>query len=109
MVGVLCLWGPIYTVGFFTLIVISATRKGGLAVPFEVVAAFHVFTILVLGLLLAICMRDAYSNPLIPDGKRAFWAVILILGNIIALPIYWWRYVRPRMEPRARQVVNGTG
>jgi hypothetical protein len=95
LVGVLCLWGPVYVLGFFTIVVVTATSKGGLPVPFGVLAGLHGLTILILGVLLAICVRDAYRNPDIPDDRRTFWVVVLFLGNIISLPIYWWLYLRP--------------
>ncbi len=32
---------------------------------------------------------------LVPRGKRALWAVVLILANFFALPFFWAWYVRP--------------
>jgi hypothetical protein len=100
VVGVLCLWGPIYTVGFFTIVVISATNKGGLPVPFGVVAALHVFTMLVLGVLLAICVRDAYSNPLIPDGRRP-------TGVLGGHPVFWEHHLAAHLLVAIRATEDG--
>lgn len=43
--------------------------------------------------LLVIYIRDVFQNPRVAPDKRALWAVVLFLGNTIAMPIYWYLYV----------------
>jgi hypothetical protein len=38
-----------------------------------------------------------YRSALVPDERRTFWAVVLLMGNVFALPVFWyfffWRHV----------------
>ncbi|MCB8939912.1 MAG: hypothetical protein H6655_15990 [Ardenticatenaceae bacterium] len=31
--------------------------------------------------------------------ERPFWTLALIVGNIVAMPIFWYRYVWQTIEP----------
>lgn len=53
------------------------------------------FAMIVLLLVLIVCLRDAFNNPRIPDEKRTLWVIVLLLGSTLAVPVYWWVYVRP--------------
>ena len=101
VLGVVTLWPLIYLVFFFVVVGVAAAQGGGdpdnagLFIPFGVLAALHVATMLLIVGLLIVYIRDAYSNPQIEDDKRTFWAVVLFMGSMIAMPIYWWLYTRP--------------
>jgi hypothetical protein len=28
-------------------------------------------------------------------ARRRFWTVVLFVGSTVAMPVYWWLYVRP--------------
>jgi hypothetical protein len=51
--------------------------------------------------LLVIYIRDAYRNPALGEDRRTFWAVVLFHGNLLAMPVYWWLYMRPGTGARA--------
>ncbi len=34
-----------------------------------------------------------FRSSYVPQEKRALWAVVLFLGNMIAMPIFWYLYV----------------
>jgi len=60
-----------------------------------------VFVFWLMGLL-AIYLIHLYRTSSVPDGRRAFWAVVLFMGNMVAMPIYWYLYVwRERTERTA--------
>jgi hypothetical protein len=37
---------------------------------------------------------DVTRNPRVPKGKRSLWSAVLLLGGPMALPFYFWHYVR---------------
>lgn len=101
ILGLVTLWPLIYVLFFFVVVGVATAQGGGdpdnaeLLIPFEGLVALHIGTILLTIALLLVYVRDAYSNPQIDDDKRAFWAVVLLTGSMIAMPIYWWLYMRP--------------
>lgn len=104
LLGAVSLWPPVYF-AFFALVVAIATVRGGgdpdehLLVDEQVLSRLHVVTLGVILALLALFVRDAYRNPRLRDERRTFWAMVLLLAAPIAMPIYWWTYMRPRERP----------
>ncbi len=35
-----------------------------------------------------------YRSKAVPEGKRALWSILLILGNMFIFPIFWFLYIR---------------
>jgi hypothetical protein len=33
---------------------------------------------------------DAMVSPYVPQDNRAVWAVVLLFGNVVAFPVYWY-------------------
>jgi hypothetical protein len=33
---------------------------------------------------------DVMVSPHVPQGNRAVWAVVLLFGNVVAFPVYWY-------------------
>lgn len=98
LIGALSLVPPIYALFFIAIIGAAAARQGhgrsDLPIPFGTLLVLHLTVICLTIGLLVVYVRDAYVNPLIDDDKRVFWAVVLFLGNVIAMPVYWWLYMR---------------
>jgi hypothetical protein len=46
-------------------------------------------------LLIAASLVYLFRTRRVPQAKKALWAVVLVLGNMIALPVFWYVYVRP--------------
>jgi hypothetical protein len=38
--------------------------------------------------------RHVYSNPRLSHAWRICWIVLLFVGNYVAIPVYWWLYIR---------------
>jgi hypothetical protein len=45
----------------------------------------------------------AWRSPRIDKDQRTLWVLVLLLGAPIAMPIYWWLYVRPGGTSRERE------
>jgi len=40
-----------------------------------------------------------FKTKHVPKGKKALWAVVLFMGNIFAMPIFWYHYIwKPASE-----------
>jgi len=100
---------------FFFIVVAAAFVQGGadpddagFLIPFGVLMGLHIGTMVLIIALLIVYIRDAYSNPRLDDNKRVFWAVVLFLGNMIAMPIYWWVYLRREPDRSATHSGSST-
>jgi hypothetical protein len=92
--GAATFWPLVYT-AFFGAIVAAAVADGHLLVPQPVLLGLQLATCIVVVALLVAYLRDAYSNPRLTAARRRFWTVVLFVGSSLAMPIYWWLYVRP--------------
>jgi hypothetical protein len=94
------LWPVVYVLFFFVVVAIAAAAGGGdpdgeLPVPFALLITLHLLTMLIIFALLAIYMVDVFRNPDLPEDRRVLWAVVIFLGSVFAMPVYWWLYKRP--------------
>lgn len=93
----------LYLIAFVAIIATAALSgsdepDGGLPVPFGVLMAGHLLTILLIFAITAVYIVDVFRNPRIPNDQRALWAVVIFMGNIVAMPVYWWLHIRPPRE-----------
>jgi hypothetical protein len=94
------LWPIAYMLFFFAVVGIAAAAGGGdpdneLSVPFAVLIALHLFTMLVTLALIVIYVIDVFRNPRVDPDHRVLWLILILLGGIIAMPVYWWLHLRP--------------
>ena len=43
-----------------------------------------------------------FRTDRVPQPKKALWAVVLFIGNMIAMPVFWYLYVRPASWPESK-------
>jgi hypothetical protein len=43
--------------------------------------------------LLGIYIVNVFKNDRVSKDKKALWVVVLFLGNMIAMPVYWYLYI----------------
>ena len=97
-------WPVIYLGLFmsaFAFTFFSFTRKAGETASFDFfkyIFPLHCFTMLLMFGLTAAYVVHAFRNDELPSDKRTLWVVVLFMGNMLAFPVYWWFYVRPRRE-----------
>jgi hypothetical protein len=58
--------------------IVLATFAGGMVAIASIVVLFVWFIV------------DACQSPQIPETERVTWILLLVLGNVLALPIYWY-------------------
>jgi magnesium-transporting ATPase (P-type) len=101
--GVLTLWPLIYIFVFIAVVITQLTAdtsdlldpSGDSTDAVDSLLLAHLLTMaLILGLLV-FYVAHAVRSPRVPDNQRVLWAIFLVLGSMIAMPIYFWLYVWP--------------
>ena len=49
--------------------------------------------------LLAFYLVHLFRAKIVDGEKRMLWAIVLLIGNVITIPIYWYRYIRQSTPP----------
>jgi hypothetical protein len=68
-------------------------RPSGPPVIVWVIFPLHFLTMLEMLVLLGIYLSHLFRTDRVPQDKKALWAVVLFLGNMIAMPVYWYFYI----------------
>lgn len=96
ILGVVSCWPAVYMLVFMLVVNLWAffdAGHGGRA--FAIVALFHLLTILATIALLVWYIRYVFATNRLPADKKALWATVLLLGNALAMPVFFWLYVWP--------------
>jgi len=100
-------WG--YFVFFFSYVMASFPTIPNAAEPpeqflreFSTIFQLHMIVMALIVALMAFYMVHLFRSDRVPADKKALWAVVLFLGNLLAMPVYWYLY----MWPKANEV-NG--
>jgi hypothetical protein len=103
LLGIATIWPIVYMVFFFTVIFstifsmrsdVTFEGSGG-AMPTLFVAIFplHILTVfLVMGLTIFYIV-NVFRNDRVDKDKQILWTILLFMGSIIAMPIYWYLYI----------------
>ena len=71
----------------------GAGGRGGPPNFFFLIFALHFDTILEVFALLVVYIIHLFKSPSVAADKKALWAVVLFLGNMLAMPVYWYLYI----------------
>jgi ABC-type uncharacterized transport system permease subunit len=99
--AVLTIWPIVYFALFMSFIVFSFASIGSSAAKnptldlFKFVVPLHILTILLMFALTAVYVVHAFRNDELASDRRILWVIVLLLGGMIASPVYWWFYLRP--------------
>ena len=67
--------------------------NSGMPVMFMALFAMHFATMLEIFALLVIYVIHLFKTAAMPQDRKALWAVVLFLGNMFAMPVYWYLYI----------------
>lgn len=87
-------------------------RPGGGASPdlFLLIFPLHFLTMLVIMGLMVFYIVDVFRNERVEKDKKALWAVVLFMGSMFAMPVYWYLYIwREEKGPHAPGSLNQAG
>jgi hypothetical protein len=118
-IAVLTAWPVLYVFVFFcfiaaTIIWMSRPANGGESPPSGPPVAFlmlmvaHLATMLLMFGLIAFYIVFLFKTDRVPHEMKALWAVVLFLGSILAMPIFFYLYVWPEQWPQ-RKAQNQPG
>jgi hypothetical protein len=106
VLAALTAWPIIYMVAFFVfvfggILMTSHGHKPGAEAgagmpPFMMyLIVFHCGTILEIMALAVYYIIHCIKNAALKQDMRIIWVILLIMGGIIAMPIYWYLYIWP--------------
>lgn len=100
LLGLATLWPFVYIILFFlfifsTVLFMPSSGAEGSGPPFFFMAfmAVHLFTMLWIMALTVFYMVNVFKNDRVEKDKKVLWAVVLFMGSMIAMPIYWYLYI----------------
>lgn len=104
LIGLLTLWPFAWFAAFFVTVFaliaqVPRTPPGPGAQPPALLAYFpllfvaHGVTMLVCAGLLVFYIAHVFKNRTLAEDRRVLWTIIIFLGNIGAMPFYWYLHV----------------
>ncbi len=79
---------------FFAVIVITVSRAGAMSQgSFIFLFIMHFGVIILMWCLIGFYIYYLFKTDHVKQDQKALWAVVLFLGNMIAMPIFWYLYV----------------
>jgi hypothetical protein len=102
LLGVATLW-PIVYVFLFIAFFFSAFLFGpgtaetgtgsGMPPLMALLFVLHLLTMVFILALTVFYIVDIFRNDRVEKDKKALWAIVIFMGNAIAMPIYWYLYI----------------
>ncbi len=116
LLGIATLWPFLYIIIFFAFMfsqVLLISLRGepshiGPPTFFIVLFSLHFLTMLWIFALLIIYIINVFKNERVDKDKKALWAVVLFLGNMFAMPVYWYLYIWREPEKTAESTPPDT-
>lgn len=100
LLGLATLWPFAYMILFFLFIfssILFMPTAGGeqseAPLFFVVLIPLHLLTMLWIMGLTVFYMVNVFRNDRVDKDKKVLWAVVIFMGSMFALPIYWYLYI----------------
>ena len=100
LLAIATLWPLAYMVLFFvfvfSMILFIPTQGGESSEPpmfFLIIFPLHLLTMLWIMALTVFYIVNVFRNDRVEKDKKVLWAVVIFMGNMIAMPIYWYLYI----------------
>jgi hypothetical protein len=98
LLGIVTLWPLAYMILFFlvifsTILFTPGPSNSGPPPLIALIFPLHMLTMLVILALMIFYIVDVFKNERVEKDKKALWAVVLFMGNMIAMPVYWYIYI----------------
>jgi hypothetical protein len=99
LLGLATLWPFAYMILFFAFIFLTILlgRGGppdnGMPAMFAMIFGLHILTMLIIVALTVFYIVNVFKNDRVNKDQKALWAIVIFLGNMIAMPIYWYLYI----------------
>jgi hypothetical protein len=119
LLAIATIWPFIYMIFFFLVIFSSfffmprdgSSDGGAFPALFLIIFPLHFLTMLLIMGLTVFYIVNVFRNERVEKDKKVLWAVVLFMGNMIAMPIYWYLYIwqdgkEPSLASNERRVLN---
>jgi hypothetical protein len=101
LLAIATIWPFIYMIFFFVVIFSSfffmprggSSEGGAFPALLMIIFPLHFLTMLLIMGLTVFYMVNVFRNDRVEKDKKVLWAVVLFMGNMIAMPIYWYLYI----------------
>lgn len=89
----------VFSIFFF---VISGPNSDPLGDRIWVLFLIHIACMFWVWGLLAFYLVHLFKTDVVAKEQKALWAVVLFLGNMLAMPVYWYLYIWRPWVPQAK-------
>ena len=96
--GILSVVPFVYVVYFISVMSSHADRTGRDDLSW--IIPLHIGAMLLNVVLIVIYLVIAYRSEAVPNDKRAFWAIVLLMGNLVAFPLFWYLHLWRRLPSK---------
>lgn len=95
------IWPFLYVLLFIGVAILSFfVRDNGPGFVWAIILPLHLLTMLVIFGLTAFYIVNVFRNDRVNKDMKALWAVVIFMGSIFAMPVYWYLYIwRPAVTP----------
>ncbi len=95
LLGVLTVVPMAYMVFFFAIAIslMLGPGRNRIASFFPLLMIMHFSVIVFVWSLIAFYVWYVFKTDEVPADKKALWAAVLFLGNMISMPIFWYLYI----------------
>ena len=95
LLGAVTVW-PVAHLVLFVVAAFHSIITGQTKEPtrlWEIIIPLHLLTILIIVVLMAFYVVNVIRNDRIKSDMKAVWAIVIVIGGPIALPIYWYFFI----------------
>jgi hypothetical protein len=103
LLAIATIWPLIYMVVFFVVMISTFSSMplnrppdaGSLDNFVTIILPLHLLTMLLVMGLTIFYIVNVFRNDRVIKDKKTLWAVVLFLGNVMVMPVYWYLYIWP--------------
>lgn len=99
IVGVMTLLPFVYMVYFMVSMASSMKTNASGPDDFDMLFRLHLGTMLLTFSLMIFYIVYLFRTSKVPQDKKALWAVVLFMGNMFAMPVFWLLYIWQDSKP----------
>ncbi len=101
---------PLVYMIYFMRLIFRLTPSSVNEVDFDSVFRLHMSMILYSWLFISTYIIYIFKSSAVPQEKKALWAVVIFMGNMVSMPIFWclyvWRSHVPSKQTPGRDMEN---
>ena len=86
-----------------------APQRDQYSTLFHTVVLLHLTAIVLAFAILGFCIVYLFRTDRVPPDKKALWATVLLLGNMLTMPVFWYLYIWREPSITASRASSGEG